>query len=148
MAVAAPAGLVIWVLANVQVGGGSLLVAMAQAFQPVGLALGMNGALLLAFVLGFPANELVLPVTVLILTAGVSVGGELSGTQMTAALLSGGMDWKMALCTLLFFLFHWPCSTTVLTIRKETGSWKWTLLSMVLPTAVGAALCLTVNLLF
>ena len=148
VAVAAPAGLVIWVLANVQVGGGSLLVAMAQAFQPVGLALGMNGALLLAFVLGFPANELVLPVTVLILTAGVSVGGELSGTQMTAALLSGGMDWKMALCTLLFFLFHWPCSTTVLTIRKETGSWKWTLLSMVLPTAVGAALCLTVNLLF
>ena len=141
VAVAAPAGLVIWLMANIHVDETSLLQGTAAVLEKPGVLLGMNGAVLLAFLLGSPANELVLPILMLTLTAGTGLGGE-SSTQMAGILLSNGWTWRESLCTLVFFLFHWPCTTTLLTIRKETGSRKWTFLALLLPTAFGCVLCI------
>ena len=111
---------------------------MAGALEPVGCFFGMNGTLLLAFVLGWPANELVFPLLVMIGEGGGALGAE---GEMVSWLAVNGWDYRMALCAMVFCLFHWPCSTTVLTIRKETGSRKWTLCAVLLPTAIGLLLC-------
>ena len=144
-AVAAPAGALLWLLANVKVGGAPLLMALAGALDPLGRLLGMDGVILLAFLLGFPANEIVLPIAVMIYSMGGSLTelGELSGLRPLLA--ENGWTAVTALCVMLFSLCHWPCSTTLLTIKKETGSAKWTALSALLPTALGALLCMAVN---
>ena len=140
-AVAAPAGMVLWALANVHLGGVSLLTRCAAALDPLGQAMGMDGVLLLAFVLGFPANEIVLPIAVMGYLAQGSLSDALGLAQMHALLTANGWTWKTAVSAVLFFLLHWPCSTTLWTIRRETGSAKWTLLAALLPTALGMALC-------
>lgn len=140
-AVAAPAGMVLWALANVHVGGVSLLAWCAAALDPLGQAMGMDGVLLLAFVLGFPANEIVLPIAVMGYLAQGSLSDALGLAQMHALLTANGWTWTTAVSAVLFFLLHWPCSTTLWTIRRETGSAKWTLLAALLPTALGMALC-------
>ena len=146
-AVAAPAGALLWLLANVQVDGAPLLMALAGALDPLGRLLGMDGVILLAFLLGFPANEIVLPIAVMIYSMGGSLTelGELS--TLGPLLAENGWTAVTALCVMLFSLCHWPCSTTLLTIKKETGSAKWTALSALLPTALGALLCMAVNAL-
>ena len=135
-AVAAPAGMVLWALANVH-----LLTRCAAALDPLGQAMGMDGVLLLAFVLGFPANEIVLPIAVMGYLAQGSLSDALGLAQMHALLTANGWTWTTAVSAVLFFLLHWPCSTTLWTIRRETGSAKWTLLAALLPTALGMALC-------
>lgn len=140
-AVAAPAGMILWTLANVHVGGASLLAWCAGALDPLGQVMGMDGVLLLAFVLGFPANEIVLPIAVMGYLAQGSLGDSLGLAQMHALLTANGWTWTTAVSAVLFFLLHWPCSTTLWTIRRETGSTKWTLLAALLPTAMGMALC-------
>lgn len=140
-AVAAPAGMILWTLANVHIGGASLLAWCANALDPLGRAMGMDGVLLLAFVLGFPANEIVLPIAVMGYLAQGSLGDSLGLAQMHALLTANGWTWTTAVSAVLFFLLHWPCSTTLWTIRRETGSAKWTLLAALLPTAMGMALC-------
>lgn len=140
-AVAAPAGMVLWALANVHHGGVSLLTRCAAALDPLGQAMGMDGVLLLAFVLGFPANEIVLPIAVMGYLAQGSLSDALGLAQMHALLTANGWTWTTAVSAVLFFLLHWPCSTTLWTIRRETGSAKWTLLAALLPTALGMALC-------
>ena len=140
-AVAAPAGMILWTLANVHVGGASLLAWCANALDPLGRLMGMDGVLLLAFVLGFPANEIVLPIAVMGYLAQGSLGDSLGLAQMHALLTANGWTWTTAVSAVLFFLLHWPCSTTLWTIRRETGSTKWTLLAALLPTAMGMALC-------
>lgn len=140
-AVAAPAGMVLWALANVHPGGVSLLTRCAAALDPLGQAMGMDGVLLLAFVLGFPANEIVLPIAVMGYLAQGSLSDALGLAQMHALLTANGWTWTTAVSAVLFFLLHWPCSTTLWTIRRETGSAKWTLLAALLPTALGVALC-------
>ena len=144
-AVAAPAGALLWLLANVQLDGAPLLMALAGALEPLGRLLGMDGVILLAFILGFPANEIVLPIAVMIYSMGGSLTelGELS--TLGPLLAENGWTAVTALCVMLFSLCHWPCSTTLLTIKKETGSAKWTALSALLPTALGALLCMAVN---
>lgn len=146
-AVAAPAGALLWLLANVQLDGAPLLMALAGALDPLGRLLGMDGVILLAFILGFPANEIVLPIAVMIYSMGGSLTelGELS--TLGPLLAENGWTAVTALCVMLFSLCHWPCSTTLLTIKKETGSAKWTALSALLPTALGALLCMAVNAL-
>ncbi len=109
--------------------------------------IGLNGAILLAFLLGSPANELVLPILIIILTAGTSLGGETSA-QMAELLMEHGWTWQLTVCTIVFFLFHWPCTTTLLTIHKETHSAKWTALAALLPTAFGVAICALLSMLF
>ena len=145
VAVAAPAGLILWLLAHWTVGGVSMLNHAAAFLDPVGRFLGMDGVILLAFLLGFPANEIVIPIAVMIYQAQ----GALSDTGTYAALgqvlTDNGWTWVTALCVLLFSLCHWPCSTTLLTIRKESGSWKWALLAALAPTTLGVVLCALVN---
>lgn len=139
--VAAPAGLVIWLLANIQVGGATLLAHCAGFLDPFARVFGMDGVILLAFILGLPANEIVIP---LIIMAYLSQGSLTELTDLTAlrALLAdNGWTWVTALCVMVFSLMHWPCSTTCLTIKKESGSWKWTAAAVAIPTICGLALC-------
>ena len=143
--VAAPAGALIWILAALRIEGRPLLTVLAHALDPAAALLGLTGGLLLAFLLSFPANELLLPLTVLISAAGTTMSAGLGEAELNLALAAQHLTPVTALCAALFTLFHWPCSTTVLTIRKETGSWKWTFAAILLPTAVGAVLCFTVN---
>ena len=140
-AVAAPAGLLIWVGANVTVGDASLLAHAAGWLDPVGRALGMDGVILLAFLLGTPANEVVLPLAVMLYTAGGTLPVGLTGAGLAAALGAAGWTPVTALCVALFTLFHWPCATTIWTVKKETGSMKWAAAAALLPTLWGAALC-------
>ena len=141
VAVAAPAGMFLWVMANVTVGDRSLLAISAGFLDPFGRFLGMDGIILMAFILGIPANEIVLPIIVMGYVSGgalVEVGGI---AQLHALFAANGWTWVTALCTAIFCLFHFPCSTTLLTIKKETGSMKWTLAAFGIPVLIGMALC-------
>lgn len=143
--VAAPAGVLIWLAANVEVGGVSLLAHCTGALDPFARLFGMDGVILVAFILGWPANEIVIPVMLMAyLSTGTLV--EFEDLNALGALLTGhGWTMVTAVCTMLFALFHWPCSTTCLTIYKETKSVKWTVLAIVLPTVMGLSLCFLVN---
>ncbi|MCI8327689.1 MAG: ferrous iron transporter B, partial [Lachnospiraceae bacterium] len=141
MAVAAPAGILIWVLANVMVGDKNLLQYGAGVLDPFARLLGLDGVILLSFILGFPANEIVIPIIIMTYMAQGSLMemGNLEG--MREIFLANGWTWVTAVCVMIFSLMHWPCSTTLLTIKKETGSWKWTMVAFLLPTVVGMLLC-------
>ena len=143
-AVAAPAGLVIWIMANVTVGEVSLLNHCAGFLDPFARLIGLDGVILMAFILGFPANEIVVPIAIMTyLSQGTLVDmGNLA--SLKSLLVDNGWTWVTAVCTVLFSLMHWPCSTTLWTIRKETGSWRWTVLAFLLPTVVGITLCFLV----
>lgn len=141
-AVAAPAGLVIWALANVQAGGVSLLAHITGFLDPFARLMGLDGVILTAFILGFPANEIVVPIIIMTYTASGTLTDLDSLEALRALLTANGWTALTALCTLLFSLMHWPCGTTCLTIRKETGSLKWTLAAAALPTAAGVLLCM------
>ena len=147
LAVAAPAGLAIWLLANVEAGSQSLLEWCTGFLDPFARLFGLDGVILMAFLLGWPANEIVIPVMLMAyLSAGTLV--EYGDLAALGELLAGqGWTWLTAVCVILFSLFHWPCSTTCLTIRKETGSWKWTVLAAAIPTALGFGLCFLANTL-
>lgn len=147
-AVAAPAGLILWLLGNFSVGNVSLLRYLSDVIDPVGQFLGMDGVILLAFVLGFPANETVIPIAMMIYMAEGTLSRTLSASAMSGILLATGWTGTTAACVIVFTLLHWPCSTTLLSIKKETGSWKWTALAAVLPTLCGALLCMLINLVF
>lgn len=140
-AVAAPAGLVIWLLANITVGDVTLLTHCARFFDPFARLFGLDGVIFLAFLLGFPANEIVFPI---IIMAYLSTGTltDLSAlTELKTLLEANGWTWLTAVCTILFSLMHWPCSTSCITIAKETKSLKWTALSFAVPTVVGLTVC-------
>ena len=147
LAVAAPAGLAIWLLANVEAGSQSLLEWCTGFLDPFARLFGLDGVILMAFLLGWPANEIVIPVMLMAyLSAGTLV--EYGDLAALGELLAGqGWTWLTAVCVILFSLFHWPCSTTCLTIRKETGSWKWTVLEAAITTALGFGLCFLANIL-
>lgn len=148
VSVAAPSGLVIWLLSNVALGGSSLLSYMTGFLDPFARFFGLDGVILTAFILGFPANEIVFPI---IVAAYLAEGRLTEITELSAfkaLLCANGWTLKTALCTLSFALFHWPCSTTLLTVKKETGSLKYTALAAALPTAVGLCLCFVINAVF
>ncbi len=143
--VAAPAGLVIYLLGNLSVEGVSLLARGAELLDPFARAIGLDGMILLAFVLGFPANEIVLP----ILLMGYCAEGVLiecaSFGELGALLLANGWTGTTALCVMLFSLMHFPCGTTTLTLLRETKSVRWTLAGILLPTAAGVCVCFIVH---
>ena len=144
--VAAPAGLLIWIAANVTLGGESILLHLAGFLEGPGHLLGMDGVILLAFFLGFPANEIVMPCILMgYLSAGTLTDYQ-SLPQLQAILTANGWTTATALSVLLFTLFHFPCGTTCLTIWRETKSIRWTALAILLPTATGALLCAAVQL--
>lgn len=143
---AAPAGAVIWLLQRIPVGDGTLLTQIAMFLEPLGGLMGLSGPILLAFLLGLPANEIVLPILLMFYSqSGMLVEG---GSQTGAMLAANGWTWMTAVCAILFSLNHFPCATTLLTIRKETGSCKWTAISFLLPTIIGICLCAAVHGLF
>ncbi len=142
--IAAPAGMAIWVMANITIGGASLLDYGAGFLQPFALLLGLDGYILMAFILGFPANEIVIPI---IIMSYVSTGSlvELDSLEaLRQLLISHGWTWLTAVCVMLFSLMHFPCGTTLWTIKKETQSWKWTLISFLVPTLTGITVCFIV----
>ncbi len=142
VAVAAPAGLILWIMANVSVGDTTLLGASASFLDPFARLLGVDGVILIAFILGLPANEIVIPI---MLMAYLSKGGLLelgSLSQMREVLVANGWTLSTAISVVILFLLHSPCSTTLLTVKKETGSWKWTILAAALPTLLGILLCM------
>lgn len=138
---ALPAGLVIWILGNVTVSGVTLLSHCSGFLDPFGRLLGMDGVILLAFILGMPANEIVIPI---MLMAYMEQGSLLDIQDLSVLknlLVENGWTWVTAVNTILFTLFHWPCATTCLTIKKETQSLKWTFLAFLLPSLTGVFTC-------
>lgn len=138
---AAPAGLIVWLFANINIGGASILAHFSSFLDPFASLLGLDGVILAAFILGLPANETVMPI---IIMAYMSLGtpvDSFSISELREILVTNGWTVTTAICTLVFTLLHWPCATTLLTIKKETGSAKWTLLSVLLPTAFGFLIC-------
>ncbi len=144
ISVAAPAGLVIWAMANVAVGGTSLLAHCAGFFDPFGRLLGMDGYIIMAFILGLPANEIVIPILVMSYLGQGSMLELDSLGALRGLLVANGWTWLTAVCTMLFVLNHFPCGTTLLTIRKETQTAKWTWVAFVVPTAIGVVACFVV----
>ena len=148
MIVAAPAGALIWLLANITVSGSSLYSSMTAFLDPLARFFGLDGVILAAFLLGFPANELVMPLIVLGYLSGGTLADVSDLLSFRALLLANGWTGCTALCTLLFTICHWPCSTTCLTIFRETRSVRYTLAAIALPTGFGLALCALARLLF
>lgn len=139
--VAAPAGLVIWVMANVNIGNISILDHGATFFDSFGRLIGMDGYIIMAFILGFPANEIVIPIMVM---SYMSTGAMMELESLTALrnlLINNGWNWLTAVCVMIFTLLHFPCGTTLLTIGKETQSAKWTFASFIIPTLTGIVVC-------
>ena len=147
LSVAVPAGIIIWLLANVTLDGTTLLTIFSKTLDPVGRIMGLDGVILLAFILGFPANEIVIPIALMIYLSGNTLIDMSSLEAMRQILIANGWTAVTAACTIVFTLFHWPCSTTVLTIKKETGSLKWALFSIIYPTAFGVIICIFINLI-
>lgn len=143
--VAAPAGLLIWCLANIKAGGSSLLAYLADFLDPAGRFVGLDGVMLLAFILGFPANEIVIPIALMTYLASGNLGDYSSVDALKTILTDNGWTWVTALCAAVFSMFHFPCSTTLITIWKETRSVKWTALSVIVPLALGVTVCAVLN---
>ena len=139
--VAAPAGLLIWLLANIRVGDITLLAHCACFLDPFAQQLGMDGVILLAFILGLPANEIVVPIMIMAYLSTGTLTEMNNLATLRQLLVENGWTWATAVSVMLFSLMHWPCSTTCLTIRKETQSIKWTAISFLVPTVMGMAVC-------
>ena len=142
---AAPAGLLLWLMANLTVDGCSLLSLCAAFLDPFARLMGLDGVILIAFILGLPANEIVIPIILMAYLSQGTLQDPTSLAAMRELFLANGWTSVTALCTMLFSLMHWPCATTLITIKKETGSRKWTALAAVLPTLCGMAACMLVN---
>lgn len=148
VAVAAPAGLIIWLLSNISINGTMLLTLISDFLDPVGRLLGLDGVILLGFILGFPANEIVIPIILMIYLSSGTLSDYSSLTDLKEILVANDWTSVTAICTCIFSMFHFPCSTTLLTIWKETKSVKWTALSVITPLAAGIIICFFVNLIF
>ena len=148
VSVAVPAGIVIWILSNVNIEGSSMLSYIAYFFDPLAKLMGLDGYILTAFVLGIPANEIVLPIILMMyLNSGVLIDID-DTNQIGKILIENGWTIITAINVMLFTLLHFPCMTTLMTIFKETQSRKWTVLSFAIPTVLGIVLCIMTNLFY
>ena len=147
IAFSAPCGLIIWILANINIGSASILSSCAEFLDPFGKALALDGVIILAFILGLPANEIVIPIILMTyLSSGTLV--ELSELDsIKSLLLSNGWTIKTALSMIVFTLFHWPCATTLMTVKKETGKLYYAALAALIPTLIGIIVCFLINIL-
>ena len=143
---AIPAGFIIWLLANVTISDMSLLNHISSFLDPFAKFMGLDGVILMAFILGFPANEIVVPIILMAYMSNSALAELPSLNILKDILISNGWTIVTAINTIIFSLMHWPCSTTLMTIKKETNSARWTLLSAVLPTLTGFILCVLINL--
>lgn len=146
--VAAPAGAIIWLTANIYIGNVSILSYCTDFLNPFGQIIGLDGVIVMAFILGFPANETVIPIIIMSYMASGTLVDFTSYEQLLELFSANGWTVITAVCTMIMCIMHFPCSTTCLTIKKETGSLKWTLVSAILPTMIGIILCLiTANIM-
>ena len=146
--IAIPAGIVIWIFANIYIDDISILTHVANFLDPFANLMGLDGYILTAFILGLPANEIVLPI---ILMSYLSHGSLIEVSDISAIgeiLIQNGWTFLTAINVMLFSLMHFPCSTTLLTIKKETGKWKWTILSFIIPTICGIIVCMFTTLMW
>lgn len=148
VSVAAPAGLLIWLLANTNIGEDTILTLLAGCLDGFGKLLGMDGVILLAFILGFPANETVIPIMLMVYLSQGTMGDMADLATVRQVLSLNGWTWLTAMNVMIFSLCHWPCSTTLLTIKKETGSIPWTLAAAAIPTIVGIIICMITTAVF
>ena len=147
VAVAFPAGVVIWLLANISVGENNILSCITTLFAPLGKFMGMDGETLSSFFLGVPANEIVLPITLMSYLGAVEMVSIENTTLIGEILKSNGWTHITAICYIIFSVVHFPCATALLTIYKETKSFKWTALSFAIPTILGIVLCCLINII-
>lgn len=146
--VSAPAGLVIWIFSNVAINGVSLLKIFSDFLDPFGKFIGLDGVIIMAFILGFPANEIVIPIMIM---GYMSLGmiTDMNDLNLLKELfVNNGWTYVTAICVMLFSLFHFPCLTTLVTIKKETGKWKWAFISFIIPLIIGIGLCFIIRLFF
>lgn len=143
--IAAPTGLIIWLLTNITINDTNIISIIANFLNDFGLILGLDGVILTAFILGFPANEIVLPIIIMTyLSSNVML--DINDLSLIHELfIQNGWTIITAICMIVFILFHYPCSTTLITIYKETKSIRWTILSFVLPLLIGITLCTIIN---
>ena len=146
--VSIPAGIIIWLLTNLSINSHSLIYYLTNIMNPFGLIIGLDGVILMSFILGFPANEIVIPVMLMIYLSNNTMLDINNMNEIKNILITNNWTIKTAICMLIFIVFHFPCSTTMLTIKKETSSTKWTLLSFFIPLLIGVILCLIVNVIF
>lgn len=145
--ISAPAGLVIWLFSNLTINGASLLKIFSDFLDPFGQFIGLDGVIIMAFILGFPANEIVIPIMIM---GYMSLGmiTDMNDLNLLKELfVNNGWTYVTAICVMLFSLFHFPCLTTLVTIKKETGEWKWALISFIIPLIIGISLCFIVKTL-
>ena len=148
VAVALPAGIVIWLFANVGINGESLLTMIANFLEPFAQIMGLDGYILTAFIFGIPANEIVLPIILMCYLNGTSLI-NMEETQMIGEILrQNGWTILTAINVMIFTVFHFPCATTLLTIKKETGKMRWVILSFLIPTVCGIVICIFTNLIY
>ena len=148
ISVAAPAGLVIWLMSNIMIDGSSILSYCTEALNPIASLFGLDGTILIAFILGFPANEIVIPIMIMGYMKTSNLTDYNSLVELKTLLIDNGWTYVTAICTLIFMMFHFPCSTTILTIKKETNSKLWTFVAFILPTLVGLLICFIINTIF
>ena len=142
ISVAVPAGIVIWIFANIHIGNASILNYVANFLDPFARLMGLDGYILTAFLLGLPANEIVLPIILMsYIGQGTLVSME-SSVAIGQILVQNGWTLLTGINVMIFTLLHFPCSTTLLTIKKEAGGWKWAILSFLLPTVCGILICM------
>ena len=144
--VSAPAGLIIWLFANIYIGDLSLLKICTNFLEPFGNLIGLDGVILMAFLLGFPANEIVIPIMIMGYMSLGYITDLNSASELKNLFVSNGWNCSTAICVMLFSIMHFPCMTTLLTIKKETGKFKWTFLSFLIPLIIGILVCLIVNM--
>lgn len=148
ISVAIPAGIIIWLFANIQFNDISILTYVANFFDPFARLMGLDGYILTAFILGLPANEIVLPIILMsYMQTGTLVGLE-DNFAIGQILLQNGWTLITAINVMIFTLLHFPCSTTLITIKKETGKLKWSLIAFALPTICGILICICTNLIW
>jgi ferrous iron transport protein B len=142
--VAAPAGAITWLLGNIYIGDLSIISYCANFLAPIGYAIGLDGFILMAFILGLPANEIVVPILIMAyMSSGYMLEFE-SLEELRDLFIANGWTWLTAVNTMLFSLLHWPCATTLISIKKETGSNKWTWIAFLLPTVIAFIVCFIV----
>ena len=144
--VAIPAGIVIWIVANLIINDLPLLTYLTQFLNPLGLILGVDGVVILALILGFPANEIVIPIMLMSYLQTSTLIDFENLVELKMILVANGWTIKTAICFLVLMLYRFPCSTTLLTIKKETNSNFYTFLAFLIPTLIGIAMCLIINL--
>lgn len=145
ISVAIPAGIIIWMFSNININGISIFKHLTLFLDPFGKMIGMDGTILLAFILGFPANEIVIPIMLMGYLNNNTMSDYNNLEELKSILINNGWTIKTAICTMIFSLMHFPCSTTCLTIKKETNSFKWMFISILIPTVIGFIMCFIIS---